>query len=58
MRRMTKYGAMMLGVAMLAVPLHAQSADAKNDPVLQAMQAELERSKTLHLASMQTPYFV
>jgi predicted Zn-dependent protease len=43
---------------MLAVPLHAQSADVKKDPVLQAMQEEMERSKTLHLASMQTPYFI
>ncbi len=58
MRLITKCGTMWLGVAMLMMPLYAQSADAKSDPVLQAMQAELERSKTLHLASMQTPYFV
>jgi TldD protein len=51
--------AMVLGVAMLAAPgyLLAQTTQ-QSDPVLQAMQAELERAKTLHLASMQAPYFI
>ena len=52
-----KLSAMLLGVAMLAAPLHAQT-PVQQDPVLQAMQAELERSKTLHLAQMQAPYFI
>jgi len=48
--------AVVLGVAM-SLSAHAQSAP-QSDPVLRAMQAELERSKTLHLAAMQVPYFI
>jgi hypothetical protein len=47
----------MVSVAMMSAPMLAQSA-AQTDPVLKAMQAEMERSKTLHLAAMQAPYFV
>jgi len=48
--------AIILGAAMAAAPaMHAQAAP---DPVLQAMQQELAREKTLHLGSMQAPYFI
>jgi len=43
--------------ALMAVPVFAQT-PTQTDPVLKAMQTELERAKTLHLAEMQTPYFV
>ena len=49
--------AVVLGVAM-SLNVHAQTAAVQSDPVLQAMQAEMERSKTLHLAAMQVPYFI
>jgi len=52
--KMMRGVAVVLGVAM-SLGVHAQT---QNDPVLQAMQAEMERSKTLHLAAMQVPYFV
>jgi hypothetical protein len=46
-----------MGAAMMIAPAFAQTAT-QSDPVLKAMQAELERAKTLHLQDMQTPYFV
>jgi TldD protein len=47
-----------LTIGMVTLAGAQVSVPAQHDPVLQAMQAELGRSKTLHLASMQTPYFV
>ncbi|MDR3735061.1 MAG: metallopeptidase TldD-related protein [Acidobacteriaceae bacterium] len=49
--------AVVMGAAMMIAPAFAQTAT-QTDPVLKAMQAELERAKTLHLQDMQTPYFV
>jgi predicted Zn-dependent protease len=47
--------ALLLGAVMTVANLSAQT---QTDPVLRAMQAEMERAKTLHLDSMPAPYFV
>jgi len=55
----TLHGAVaMLGIAMIAAAPWVQAQTTQKDPVLRAMQAEMERAKTLHLGQMQAPYFV
>jgi predicted Zn-dependent protease len=54
----TRVAGLVMTAAMIALTPQAKAQAAVSDPLLKAMQAELERAKTLHLQQMQTPYFV
>jgi TldD protein len=50
--------ATILGTVTVTNRVAAESSSQNNDPILRAMQQELEREKTLMLPGMQRPYFV
>ncbi|HEY0307788.1 MAG TPA: metallopeptidase TldD-related protein [Acidobacteriaceae bacterium] len=57
-QRVSRRVAAVVIVAAMVALVPQMRAQAQRDPVLKAMQAELERAKTLHLQDMQAPYFV
>ena len=54
----TLWSAVIFGTITVTNSAAAESSSQANDPLLRAMQQELEREKTLMLPGMQRPYFV